>query len=60
MITEGNGKSREAVSWVGNWKGTEAVSWRKIWKERALSRGWEMVREDNQKVEAGNRKEERQ
>jgi hypothetical protein len=38
---------------VGNGKGTEAVSWRKKWKERALSRGWEMIREDNQKVEVG-------
>ncbi len=45
---------------MGNGKGTEAVSWRKIWKERALSRGWEMVREYSQKVEVGNGKEEKQ
>ncbi len=26
MVTVGNGKSREDVSWVGNGKGTEAVT----------------------------------
>jgi hypothetical protein len=35
-------------------------SWLKKWKESAWSRGWEMVRADNQTVEVGNGKEEKQ